>query len=101
MESGQNSSSNSIPISGFVWGDQRGSFISKFMKSVLPRASAATPPAPAASASASSTLDIALDSNHPVMVRRRNLVGKSFATYIQQRRKAPKFDDLNAEASCM
>jgi hypothetical protein len=88
-----------MSVSGLVFGEQKSSIFAKAMKSILPKASAATaPPAPVAAAPVA-PVDPDMDPDLPVMALRRNLVGKAFASHVQSSNRAPKYDDLNGEAS--
>lgn len=105
MESEKQSWRRAAFLSAFSFSDKRGSFFSNGLKSLLPRAQAATaapttaPGGALAAQGATSSGEPALDPNDPIMAVRRNLVGKAFSLYVQQSPRIPKYDDLTAEVT--
>lgn len=90
---------------GAVFGERRSSLLSGAIKSLLPRAQAAgiaTPAAPVTAVVPSAPLtpvEPQLDPHDPIMVNRRNLVGKAYSMHMHNTGNAPKYDDLTAEVS--
>jgi hypothetical protein len=98
MESESNSWSRSFLVSGLFLGGAGTKSFHKAMKAVLPKASAASAPAPVAQAPTVGPVDDELDPDDPAMNLRRQLVGKAFALHVQRSQKVPKFEDITSEA---